>query len=139
MVTCCRRRHAASLTALVAAGAALGCGFGGLVGRGMSLYSAGDYGSAMEIWGDVAPYEAELNDKGRARYLVYRGLTHFRRGEGQLAVNFLTRGREAYHRGHPSWLPAQALLELNQALDALGQAEPAPVPTPHGAPLEPAR
>ncbi len=95
------------------------CGVGGHIGSGIARYRQGDYISAMQTWVELQNHQQSMNGKGVVRYLVFRGLTHYRQGEQALALHFLRRGRRAYRLGHPAWLPHRALVEMNQALGAL--------------------
>ena len=91
------------------------CGTGGVIGRGIAFYQQRDYRRAMVVWSDLEGHEHEMNRKGFVRYLVYRGLTHYRLRHRQVALRFLDRGYQLYRDGSPGWLPGYAVLEMNQA------------------------
>ncbi len=115
---------------------AAGCGMGRFVQRGINFYHGGAFPLAMQEFRGVEPYELELNPKGLCRYLVYRGLTHQRLGEAQLAASYLGRARPVCSGGDPRWLdPAIAA----EAFGGAAPGGPAPGPTPPpGGPAEPA-
>ena len=104
---------------------AVGCGTGRFVQRGIDRYNVADLSGAMGEWRNVESIEGELNPKGRVRYLVYRGLTHYERGERAEALHFLSSGRQAYDRGDTAWLPPNIAAKMNYALAVLTGA---PVP-----------
>jgi hypothetical protein len=126
----------------------LGCGAGRHVQKGINHYTIQNYAGAMMVWQELEQDEGALNDKGLVRYLVYRGLTHYRLGHRQWAQHFLARGKQAYRGGDPAWLPGHAIQQMEQALAALGggstvappAARPqptAPPPTEQGSAPEP--
>jgi hypothetical protein len=109
------------------------CGVGRHVQTGISYYSTTNYPSAMGVWREIEPRESEMNPKGLVRYLVYRGLTHYRLGEKQAAAHFLSRGAAMYRQSNPQYLPDPIVAEMQRALGELGsQAPQSPVP-----PVEP--
>lgn len=114
---------------------ASGCGVGRHVQKGINAYNAMNFHQAMAIWQEIEPLQPEMNDKGRVRYLVFRGLTHYRLGDRQGAMHFLTQGRQAYQMGDPSWLDPYALRQLDAALADLGGNAP-PVPPTGVSPAE---
>ena len=144
------------LVLLLLAVAAAGCGMGRHVQRGADRYQNADYSSALVEWRYLEEREEDMNDKGRVRYLVYRGLTHYRiyqrsrdAGHHAAALHYLARGKEAYDAGSARWLQAKTVVEMKDALVdlTLGQAppgaqvvvvqlpsEPAPVVVPAPAP-----
>lgn len=125
-----------SLAALALAG--FGCGTGRFVQRGINCYNAGNYPCAMSAFQEIEYNNYELNPKGRVRYLTYRGLTHFRMGQTDLARRFLTEANVVYRSGDPTWLPPDAVQQLQQALAQLGGAAPPPGPAePPPTPAEP--
>jgi hypothetical protein len=130
------RQIATILAAALLSTVGLGCGAGRHVQKGINHYTTQNYAGAMMIWQELEQDEGGLNDKGLVRYLVYRGLTHYRLGHRQWAQHFLARGRQAYHGGNPSWLPAYTIQELEQALATLGGATAAP-PAAGGPPPAP--
>lgn len=120
----------------------LGCGTGRFVQRGIDRYNVADLNGAMREWENVETIEDDLNAKGRVRYLVYRGLTHYERGERDAALYFLGHGRLAYDRGDMAWLPPNITAKMNYALaDLTGYfaPRPAPVMAPPPATTVPAR
>jgi hypothetical protein len=112
--------------------ATVGCGTGRHVQKGIVAYNAANYPGAMAIWQRLEPDQATMNDKGHVRYLVYRGMTHFRLGQRQMALHYLRQGNEAYKLGNPRWLPPYTVQEMNGALAQLQgtTAPPPPGPTP---------
>jgi hypothetical protein len=102
---------AAMLASLV-----LSCGIGGVIGSGISFYQQRNYRQAMIVWSDLEGHEHEMNRKGYLRYLVYRGLTHYRLGHREVALRFLDRGHILYRESPPAWLPGHAVTEMNQAM-----------------------
>jgi hypothetical protein len=93
------------------------CGSGRHVQRGVRFYRAENYPAAMGVFVDID--EGALNNKRHVRYLVYRGLTHYRLGERRAALHFLNRGSEAYRLGDPKWLPPYTVQQMQGALDDL--------------------
>jgi hypothetical protein len=110
------------------------CGVGRHVQKGINAYNASDLNGAMVIWNDLDGRQAEMNEKGRVRYLVYRGLTHHRLNQRGPAVAYLKQGQLAYHRGDPRWLPTHVVSEMQAALQGV---KPAVVPAPSAAPQPP--
>ncbi len=60
-----------------------------------------------------------MNPKGRTRYFVYRGLTHYRRGERGEALHYLQRGKSALEHGDPNWIPVATVRQMDEALQEL--------------------
>ena len=77
-----------------------------------------------------------LNPKGQVRYLAYNGLTYFRLGQTDSPGASSARPAPAYRSGDPAWLPPEAVVQMDQALDQLsgGAAPPPPPPAPAPAP-----
>ena len=105
------------------------CGVGRHVQKGIHAYDAGSLQRALEIWSDLDHRQPEMNEKGRVRYLVYRGLTHHRLGQHRLALTYLARGNAAYRAGNPRWLSYRAVQQMEAALRQSG-GEPATAPPP---------
>lgn len=116
---------ALALFALGAAG--LGCGVGRHVQKGMDSYRAGLYQAALQQLRPLETREAEMNPKGRLRYLVYRGLSHYRLGQRTAALYWLLRGDELHQHANPRWLPRHAIAEMDTALRELRSPTPAEV------------
>lgn len=118
------------------------CGVGRHVQKGINAYTIGNYQGAMLVWSDLAARESEMNEKGRVRYLVYRGLTHYRLGQQRQALTYLSLGSSAYRAGNPKWLPPRDVQEMQAALGLLQSGAPAdaapPPPLPPGAAPSPA-
>lgn len=136
-------KGSARLASIVLAVLLSGCGAGRHVQKGINAYKSMNYHQAMTIWHDIEPLQPEMNDKGRVRYLVFRGLTHYRLGDRQGATYFLTQGRQAYQMGDPSWIDPVSLGQMNQALaDLSSSSSPAapaggvPAAPPAGTPDE---
>ena len=110
------------LAAALLCTAALGCGAGRQVQKGVNHYNAQNFPGALVVWQTLEQDEGAMNEKGLVRYLVYRGLTHHSLGHQQWARHFLARGRQAYQAGEPGWLPPAVVQQLEQALAGLGQA-----------------
>lgn len=124
-------KHLAFALALAAL-LSTGCGMGRQVQRGANRYQQADYVGAMSQWRYVEDREEEMNDKGRVRYLVYRGLTHYRLfqqthhpGHHALALHYLARGKLAYDSGTARWLQAKTVVEMKDALAELTGQVPA--------------
>ncbi len=113
---------------IVVAFICLGCGVGRHVQKGINAYNASNYLDAKARWIEMQGVESEMNPKGHMRYLVYRGLTHFRLGERNAALHFLTRGNAEYRQGNPNWLPQSIADNMGRALAELKGAPPAPAP-----------
>ncbi|HVY49499.1 MAG TPA: hypothetical protein VHB21_26585, partial [Minicystis sp.] len=103
---------------------AAGCGVGRYVQLGIDDYDRADYVAAMDRFEDLAPHQTELNDKGLARYLAYRGLTEYRLGARDAARDHLLRARAVMARTAPGLVSGKALREIDEALTDLG---PGPV------------
>jgi hypothetical protein len=106
-----------------------GCGQGRHVQRGANEYRSADYHGAMAEWRYLEDREEDMNDKGRVRYLVFRGLTHYRLyqqgrhpGEAGAALHFLARGKLAYDAGKAGWLNTKTVVEMKDALAELAGA-----------------
>src|SRR5262245_25931540 len=101
--------------------------------RGIESYDRTDYPSAMSQWSHITTSERSLSQRNRARYLVYRGLTHYRLGDHSSALSYLSRGKEALMRGNPGWVRADIAAEMDTALSELsGQPGEATQPPPPG-------
>jgi hypothetical protein len=94
--------------------------------RGTTSYQHADYRAAMIRWRYLEDREPEMKPKARVRYLVYRGLTHYRLFqrsaepmEQASALHFLARGKAAYDTGKPRWLTAEMVVQMKDALDDL--------------------
>jgi hypothetical protein len=111
-----------------------GCGVGRHVQKGVNAYNANDLNRAMMIWSDLDARQGEMNEKGRVRYLVYRGLTHHRLGQRGPAVTYLKQGQLLYHQGDPRWLPPHVVSEMQAALQGV---TPGVAPAPSSAPPPP--
>lgn len=109
------------------------CGSGRYVQRGINHYRAADYVAAMDIWSSLENDEASMNSKGLMRYLVYRGLTHYRLNQRNLAMQFLLRGNYAYQQGNPAWLDEATVAQMNKALMDLRRTPNYPTPPPPSA------
>jgi hypothetical protein len=123
------RRAIRLLLSVALATLLLGCGAGRVVQRGADKYQQADYGGALVDWRYLEEREQDMNDKGRVRYLVYRGLTHYRlfqqsrdASQHAAALHFLARGKSAYDNGSARWLQARTVVEMKDALiDLTGQ------------------
>jgi hypothetical protein len=101
--------------------------------KGIERYERTDYTGAMSQWSALTTSERSLNQRGLVRYLVYRGLTHYRLGDRTSALSYLSRGKDAFGRGSASWVRADLVAEMDRALadlndepEAAPPAEPAP-------------
>ena len=104
--------------------------------RGINAYSVSDYGGAMSYFSRID--EGSLNEKGRVRLFVYRGLSRFNIGDRAGAMQDLTTGRALYQSGEPKWLPPHIVQQMDDALAQLGAGGAAPPPgPPHGPPAGP--
>jgi hypothetical protein len=100
---------------------------------GIDRYERTDYSGAMSQWSMLTTSERSLNQRGLVRYLVYRGLTHYRLGDRSSALSYLARGKDALGRGSASWVRSDLVAEMDRALadlngepDAAPPADPAP-------------
>jgi hypothetical protein len=119
---------------------ATGCTtLGARVQKGMNLYDRTDFPGALDQFTALSAKERDMNQKGAVRYLVYRGLTHYRLDQRPEAYLFLSRGQEAYSRGTPAWLHPRTVGEMERALAELAcdapslppeSSEDAPPPPP---------
>lgn len=103
-------------------------GCGGAQKRGAEAYEHADYRGAMVQWRYLEGGEAKMSDKARVRYLVYRGLTHYRiyqrsndPGEAAAALHFLARAQLGYDAGKPRWLDAETVSDMKVALGDLAR------------------
>jgi len=119
-------RSLATAAALVVALGALsaGCGRSGAkVQTAVGFYEHGAYEGALIKLRDAD--ESQLRTKTRARYLAYRGLTHWHLHQNDEARRYLASARKAFADGaDPKWLPADIREELTHAEGELGLAEP---------------
>ena len=93
---------------------------------GTRSFEDGDLRAAMVQWRYLEAQEQQMNEKGRCRYLVYRGLTHYRLYrqtsapvEERAALHYLARGQSEYDSGKPRWLEPETVYEMKQALAEL--------------------
>lgn len=110
----------------IAASSLAGCGVGRHVQRGVNDYERADYELASERFQDLAAHEDEMNRKGLARYLVYRGLTDYRLGRRAPARYYLARAGEVLKKTPPGTIKPRVLLEVDAALADLAR-DPIPV------------
>ena len=135
-----RSPHMGDKTIGVALAAVLliGCGGPGKsVKQGSDAYARANYGGAMVQWRYVEHGEAQMKDRDRVRYLVYRGLTHYRLYErsndptdAAAALHFLARGQAAYDAGKPKWLDPETVSDMKVALARLAANAAAGSPGP---------
>jgi uncharacterized protein YceK len=104
------------ITVVIVAGLLSGCGAGRTIQKGINCYWTLNYQRALDIFEEAGCCEYEMNPKGLVRYLVFRGLAHYRLGHRKQAYHFLSRGKEAYQRSEPGWLPIRAVQEMDAAL-----------------------
>jgi hypothetical protein len=137
-----------TLSAALLLAAGLGCGVGRQVKKATDCYKEAQYEGAMWAFEDLECCEHKMNHKALIRYLVYRGLTHYHLGHRDAARHFLMRGRDAYLRGRPHWLPPRTVAEMHHALAHLTRPPrkpaakkppppKAPPPLPEKAPPKP--
>jgi hypothetical protein len=96
------------------------CTSGAEVQKGIDAYMRGDLNGAMEQWHECEAWTGDMNPKGRARYLVYRGLTAFEIGDTEQARRYLLKGSDAYDRGDSAWLSPNIAARMHKALSKLG-------------------
>lgn len=101
-----------------------GCGVGRHVQKGMNDYERGDYPLAAERFQDLEAHEDEMNDKGLARYLVYRGLTEYRLGHADAARSYLVRAQQVLAKTPPETVKPRVLLDVDSALADLESVAP---------------
>ncbi len=114
--------------AAIAALALSACTSNKTVDLAIQKYHQGNYVDALEDLKDVEGHEHALNERWNVRYLVFRGLSHFRlyrkhgREEDRTAARrFLTRGWGEYERGPRNFLSFDEERELRLALQAVRQ------------------
>jgi uncharacterized lipoprotein len=103
-----------------------GCTYNKTVDQAIQKYQASEYAAALADLKTVEGNESELTPRWETRYLVFRGMAHFRayRKDGNAtdhaaARRFLTKGLRQYERGERSFLSVQEEREGHLALDAL--------------------
>jgi hypothetical protein len=103
-----------------------GCTYNKTVDEAIQKYQANNYAGALADLKTVDGNESDLTPRWDTRYLVFRGLAHFRayRKDGNAidhgaARRFLTKGLHQYERGERSYLSIQEERECHLALDAL--------------------
>lgn len=119
------RRSAKFIIALAVA-TLTGCTYNKTVDQAIQKYQANEYAAALADFKTVDGNESDLTPRWDTRYLVFRGLAHFRayRKDGNAtdhaaARRFLTKGLHQYERGERSFLSVQEEREGHLALDAL--------------------
>lgn len=83
-------------------------------GKGIAHYDRAEYPQALE---ELAAAEGELptySHRERARYALYRGLTHFALGNRELALPWLEEAKRAYE-ADPSLLSDEEAGKLGSA------------------------
>ena len=105
---------------LLAVGLGLaGCGVRGGIRHAIYHYENGEYDEAKQVWVDLEARDAGMPLKARVRYLVFRGLTHWRLGEVVSARYYLYWGQKAYEEAGEMWIPPENLPEMREALQQL--------------------
>jgi hypothetical protein len=91
--------------------------------KGGDSYERQDYQSAMVQWRYLEAREGDMSDKARVRYLVYRGLTHYRLYQRSTdptdeaaALHYLARGQAEYDAGKARWLSPDTVAQMKEAL-----------------------
>jgi hypothetical protein len=101
-----------------------GCGVRGGIRHAINHYNSGEYEEAKQVWIDLETRDKGMPLKARVRYLVFRGLTHWRLGEVVAARYYLYWGLVAYEEAGEEWIPAENLAEMREALQQLGLSRP---------------
>jgi hypothetical protein len=104
-----------------------GCGTH-FVSRGSSLYAAGHYVEAAEVFEQTARRLDSCSSRERARFGLYRGATFLKLGDAEHAARWLGYARTIKSL-EPGALDTADSALLDASLAALG----------HGRPIEPAR
>src|SRR3712207_5562871 len=96
----------------------------GLGGCGGSLpldaYREGRYPAAAEAFRRIEADAADYSPQRRARYALYRGLTHLAIGDAQAADRFLSEAKRASDH-HPEWLDEEERGALLSAWRSMGR------------------
>ena len=105
---------------------AVGCSYNKIVDVAIQKYDEKHYAEALADFRSVEGNEHELSDRWHTRYLMYRGLAHFRayRKDGgardlQAAGLFISRALSRYEQGDRSFLSVKEEREMRVALDAV--------------------
>lgn len=105
---------------------ALGCTYNKTVDEAIQKYQARNYSEALAELETVEGNESQLNERWHMRYLVFRGLAHFRAfrkngstSDRDAARRFLSSGRRRYEHGNRAYLSVEEERELNLAVEAL--------------------
>lgn len=96
------------------------CTSGAEVQKGINAYMRGDLNGAMEQWHECEAWTGDMNEKGRLRYHVYRGLTAFELGDAAQARRYLEKGSLDLERGDSRWLPPNIIDRMHEVLANLG-------------------
>jgi hypothetical protein len=135
------RRTVFVITLWAALSAACG-GSGAYIQKGVEQYNRQNYRGALYEWNELNGSESSMDQETLARYLVYRGLTHYHLDQRPFAIVFLSRGKDAYARGSSVWLSSEIVSEMNKALANLQAAPVAPAsassPSPSSSAAAPA-
>ena len=89
------------------------------IGRGIREYREEKYMRAMERWRNLEKREADLNTTSYIRYLIYRGLTHYKLKQRENAYKYLTKGIAEYKKNDSKGLPYEAVYETENAIREL--------------------
>jgi hypothetical protein len=92
------------------------------MGHGISAYEVGRYPEAMNALLHAEPSELEVVPERRARYALYRGLTHLALGDDESAARWLAEAKEFDDR-YPQELSAAEHGRLLAGWQALGKRQ----------------
>ena len=114
------RRLALTFALLVAA-----CG--GVLAEGKADFKKGRYAEAKEAFVAAEPESRTWEDRRRAEYALYRGLTHGALGDRAAASVWLHEAK-AIEDAHPATLSADDMTRLKLGLEAVDPAQAAAAP-----------
>lgn len=69
-------------------------------GQGVSHYERAEYPQALEALVSIEDESRAWSPKKRAKYALYRGLSHFALGNTELAREWLSEAKDAYDDDH---------------------------------------
>lgn len=103
----------------------VGCSSG--MGRAMTAFEEGRYPEAAEQFGQLEPDASDWSGDRRARYSLYRGLTHLSCGDVRAADRWLSDAKRAWEND-PSVLDEAEAGRLMAAWRSMGRM-PGELPT----------
>ena len=102
-------------------------GCGGVLAEGKADFKKGRYAEARETFVAAEPESRNWEDKRRAEYALYRGLTHGALGDRAAAGVWLHEAK-AIEDAHPATLSADDMTRLKLGLESIDPSQAAAAP-----------